>query len=267
MQFTYWFLKSIEKMKIVYNEKFSNSDYVYDGASAPGRMEAIIDSIQNDTKYQLIRNEKAEYSDIIRVHDEQYISSLQANQSLYDMAMLSAGGAIKASQIAMDSAEPAFACIRPPGHHAYRASGWGYCCFCNMAIALKKLRHEGRINSAFILDFDAHTGDGTIDCLSDWKEVKILNPMAEDRDKYVALVEDYIKNLEYVDIIAVNAGFDVYEKDLGRKLATFDFYRLGYDMKLLAKRMGHNRRFAILEGGYYLPDLGKNVLSFLHGFE
>ena len=253
-------------MKIIFNDKSYNSSYIKDGASAPGRMEAIMESIHNDSKYQIVRNDSAEYSDIIRVHESQYIDSVRNNQALYDMALLSAGGAIKASQIAMES-EPAFACIRPPGHHAHPSSGWGYCSFCNMAIALKKLRDEGRITSAFILDFDAHGGDGTIDCLSDWKEAIILNPMAEGRNEYVALVESFVKKLNYVDIIAVNAGFDTYEKDVGRKLASFDFYRIGYVLKMFSKRMEHHRRFAILEGGYYLPDLGKNVLSFCQGFE
>ena len=232
----------------------------------PGRMEAIMESIRNDSNYQIIRNESADYSDIIRVHERQYIDSIKNDPALYDMALMSAGGAIKAAQIAMDT-EPAFACIRPPGHHAHPSSGWGYCIFCNMAIALKKLRNEGKITSAFILDFDAHGGDGTIDCLSDWKEAIILNPMAEDRNEYIALIQSFVKNIDHVDIIAVNAGFDTYEKDVGRKLASFDFYQIGYIMKLLSKKMGHNKRFAILEGGYYLPDLGKNVLSFCQGFQ
>jgi len=253
-------------MKIVFNDKFYNSEYIHDGASVPGRMEAIMSSIHNDSSYQIIQNVSADYSDIARVHETQYIDSIQKNPALYDMALLSAGGAIMASQIAMES-EPAFACIRPPGHHAHPSSAWGYCSFCNMAIALKKLRNEGRISSAFILDFDAHGGDGTIDCLSDWKEAVILNPMADDRNQYVALIEAFLKELDCVDIIAVNAGFDSYEKDAGHKLATFDFYRIGFILKLFSKKLGHNRRFAILEGGYYLPDLGKNVLSFCQGFE
>lgn len=136
-----------------------------------------------------------------------------------------------------------------------------------MAIALKKLQNEGKITSVFILDFDAHGGDGTIDCLSEWKEAIILNPMAEDRNDYVAMIENFVKKINHVDIIAVNAGFDTYEKEVGRKLTSFDFYRIGYILKLFSKRLGHNRRFAILEGGYYLPDLGKNVLSFCQGFE
>lgn len=253
-------------MKIVFNDTFFNSEYISDNSSIPGRMEAILNTIKTESKYQIIRNESAVFSDILRVHENEYIESIQNNKALYNMALLSAGGAIKASQIAMNS-EPAFACIRPPGHHAYKSSGWGYCFFCNMAIALKKLKNENRISSAFILDFDAHTGDGTEDCLSDWKTIRILNPMSDDRDTYISLIEEYIKEINYVDIIAVNAGFDSYKKDCGRKLETFDFYHIGFLLKLLSKKMGHNRRFAILEGGYYLPDLGKNVLAFCQGFE
>ena len=253
-------------MKTVFNDKFFNSKYIDDPASHEGRMESIMNTIKDESKYKIIENENAEYVDILRVHEKEYITSIQNNKVLYNMALLSAGGAIKASQIAMNS-EPAFACIRPPGHHAYKSSGWGYCHFCNMAIALKKLKHEGLMNSAFILDFDAHTGDGTRECLSDWKEIKILNPMAEDNNNYISLIESYIKEINYIDIIAVSAGFDSYKKDCGHKLETFDFYRIGYLLKLLSRKIGHNRRFAILEGGYYLPDLGKNVLSFCQGFK
>jgi len=261
-------LLKIQIMKIVFNDTFFDSTYIDDHAAAAGRMEAIIGTLEAESNYQIIRNQSADYEDIYRVHEKEYIESVQNNQALYNMALLAAGGAIKASQIAMSSEpEPAFACIRPPGHHAYRASGWGYCVFCNMAIALRKLKDEGRISTAFILDFDAHTGDGTKDCLSDWKEAIILNPMADDNDKYIRLIEAYIKEIDYVDIIAVNAGFDSYKEDCGRKLETFDFYRIGFMLKLLSKKLGHNRRFAVLEGGYYLPDLGKNVLSFCQGFE
>jgi len=253
-------------MKIVFNDRFYNSEYASDGASAPGRMEAIMGPMTNESGYQIVQCDAAELQDIARVHESDYIEAVKKDAPRYDMALLSAGGAIRASRIAMDT-EPAFACIRPPGHHAHPSSAWGYCVFCNMAVALKKLRNEGMINSAFILDFDAHGGDGTIDCLSDWKEAIILNPMADDGDSYVAVVEGFVKQLNHVDIIAVNAGFDSYEKDAGHKLATFDFYRIGYILKLLAKKMGHERRFALLEGGYYQPDLGKNVLAFCQGFE
>ena len=252
-------------MKIVFHNKFFESDYATDGASVPGRMESIMNELISANGFDIIEPAKADLFDIMLAHKKEYIDTIYANNKLYEMALLSAGGAILASQLAYGSL-PSFACVRPPGHHAYQNQSWGYCHFCNMAIALLKLKAEGKINSAFVLDFDAHTGDGTKDCLRDWKEVKILNPMSES-DKYISEIENFIAGIDYVDIIAVSAGFDSYCLDVGGKLQTFDFYNIGRIMKNLSLRMKHGRRFAILEGGYYLPDLGKNVLAFCQGFE
>ena len=163
--------------------------------------------------------------------------------------------------------EPAFACLRPPGHHAYPDSAWGYCVFCNMGIALLKLKSRKAIHSAFVLDFDAHTGDGTKAVLSDWDTCRILNPYAENGKLYVKEIDEAIKGISSADIVGVCAGFDSYEKDVGKKLSTFEFFVIGTLMKKLANRVANGRRFAILEGGYYLPDLGKNVLSFCQGFQ
>ncbi|MCK4517097.1 MAG: hypothetical protein KAU31_17685 [Spirochaetaceae bacterium] len=200
------------------------------------------------------------------MHTDNHIAMISQDRKLWDMACLAAGGAVLAYEIALKG-EPVFACIAPPGHHASRNSAWGYCAFCNMGVALLRLLYQRRIRSAFILDFDAHKGDGTIDVLSGEEDIRILNPMAENREDYLAAIRDYISTLPHVDIVAVSAGFDTYEKDVGKKLKTLDFYLMGRLMKKLAGKMGHGRRFAILEGGYYQPDLGKNVLAFCQGFE
>jgi acetoin utilization deacetylase AcuC-like enzyme len=182
------------------------------------------------------------------------------------MAALAAGSAITAANVAI-TGEPAFACLRPPGHHASRESSWGYCVFCNMGIALLQLKQQRKIESAFVLDFDAHTGDGTKDVLLNWKECHILNPYADTSQAYIKEIQAFIQGIPAVDIVGVCAGFDSYEKDVGRKLGTFDFYVIGVLMKKFAQRAARMRRFAILEGGYYLPDLGKNVLAFCQGFQ
>ncbi len=252
-------------MKIIFNTEFYN-EYENNSSSQKGRMESITKELMNHKEMEFEKCFPAFEKDVLNVHEYGYYQEVKSKKNVYDLAMLSVGGAVKASEFGM-SGIPAFACIKPPGHHAYRNNGWGYCHFSNMAIALQKLRKERRIESAFVLDFDAHTGDGTIDCLSDWKECKILNPMAENRVEYLKKVEEYINKIDYVDIVAVCAGFDSYELDVGRKLTKFDFYVIGRMMKKLAKRFGHNRRFATLEGGYYLPHLGKNVVSFLEGFD
>ena len=251
-------------MKVIFHKNFYKTDYANNQASSKGRMESIMDELEK--KYKIIQPSPGSFETISLAHNQDYITKIKENSKLYDMASLAAGGAVEAAEISMKG-EATFACVRPPGHHANKDRGWGYCEFCNVAIALLNLKNKGKINSAFLLDFDAHTGDGTRNILSDWREVKILNPMAENAKDYLKIIEDYIKKIEYVDIIAVSAGFDTYKKDLGKKLDTYDFYFIGKMMRKLAKRMKHNRRFAVLEGGYYIPDLGKNVLSFCQGFE
>jgi len=136
-----------------------------------------------------------------------------------------------------------------------------------MGIALLKLRSQGKIKDAFVLDFDAHKGDGTIDVLSQYPEIKVLNPLSGDREAYLAEIEDHLAKINGIDIIAASAGFDSYEKDMGGKLKGFDFYLIGRLLKKASRRLCNGRRFAILEGGYYLKDLGKNVLAFCQGFE
>jgi len=253
-------------MKIIFHEKFHASDYADDCAAAAGRMEAIMNAVGNESGFEKARPDPAAEADILTAHTPTYVDSVKPDSKRYDMALLAAGAAILAADIGM-TGTPAFACLRPPGHHAYSDSAWGYCVFCNMAVALLKLKQKKAIQSAFILDFDAHTGDGTKAILSGWKACRILNPYAENGKLYIEEIENVIHEISSVDIVGVCAGFDSYEKDVGKKLSTSDFYVIGTLMKKLAARTAKNRRFAILEGGYYQPDLGKNVLSFCRGFQ
>ncbi|RLG28918.1 hypothetical protein DRO03_08590 [Methanosarcinales archaeon] len=149
-------------MKIVFYEDFKRTDYAADGASVPGRMERIMDALVGEGGYDVVSHEPASSGDLSLAHSRTHIAGITKDMKLFEMASLSAGGAILASEIAFKK-EPVFACIRPPGHHTSKNSSWGYCAFCNMGIALLKLREKGLIKSAFVLDFDAHTGDGTLD--------------------------------------------------------------------------------------------------------
>ena len=58
-------------------------------------------------------------------------------KNIFYYSLLSAGGAIKAMEIALKK-EFSFSLMRPPGHHAGKNSLGGFCYFNNIAIAVVK---------------------------------------------------------------------------------------------------------------------------------
>jgi acetoin utilization deacetylase AcuC-like enzyme len=134
-----------------------------------------------------------------------------------------------------------------------------------MAIAVERLRRQGLISRALILDIDLHFGDGTDRFFAQIPEVDVINIESSRRDQFLFEVQTALQVSRTFDIIAVSAGFDTYLKDWGGILHTDDYRQIGAWIKQAALAGCQGRRFALLEGGYYLPDLGKNCLAFLEG--
>jgi acetoin utilization deacetylase AcuC-like enzyme len=256
-------------MKIVFHERYYNSEYAWDPAASAGRLEGIMDLLKKNKEYEIVKPNPASEEDILRAHTHRHLQSIKSNQLLYELASLAAGGAILAAQEAYNGT-PTFAVIRPPGHHASADSCWGFCYFNNISISLLKLYSERKIKSAFILDFDLHTGDGNINILTYRKDdfkVKILNPSSSGRVNYIKEVEDYMQNLENVDIFVASAGFDQGIEDWGHLLYPEDYYELGNLMKKYSEKLCKGRRYALLEGGYNHSVMPNNVDSFCQGFK
>ena len=76
------------------------------------------------------------------------------------IARLAAGAAIQAVEHAVDQREPAFALVRPPGHHAERDRAMGFCLYNNVAVAAAVARVRG-VERVAIVDIDVHHGNGT----------------------------------------------------------------------------------------------------------
>ena len=74
------------------------------------------------------------------------------------------GNAVCSAEPALQG-EPAFALIRPLGHHAAANRAWGMCYFNNMAIAVQRIRP--RAKRVLIIDIDLHFGDGTVSIFLD----------------------------------------------------------------------------------------------------
>jgi acetoin utilization deacetylase AcuC-like enzyme len=244
-------------MRVFFHTDFY-SVYTYDPAAAAGRMEAVIQAVAPHAAISSFS--PATERDLLAVHPEHHIARIRED-GLYDIAALAAGGAIKAAERSLE--EPSFALIRPPGHHASADSCWGFCYFNNMAVSLCRLHTAGRIKSAFILDFDMHFGDGTVDILGrrDW--VDILNPQAFDRRAYLDQVQRALEATR-ADVIAVSAGFDNHVHDWGNVLLTDDYRTMGAWVRQAAAR-NNGGCYGILEGGYNHDVLGENVLAFLEG--
>jgi acetoin utilization deacetylase AcuC-like enzyme len=179
----------------------------------------------------------------------------------YETALLAVGGAITASEEAMRGI-PAFALVRPPGHHAGPDRYWGYCFFNNIAVAITKLISKGSVKSALLLDLDLHRGDGTETIFKDNEAVSVANINAKTRTAYLDCLEQELANCGEVDLLAISAGFDTYIRDWGGILKTDDYRYAGMLIRTATQRLCQGRCFAVLEGGYYLPDLGINVLAF-----
>jgi acetoin utilization deacetylase AcuC-like enzyme len=246
-------------MKVFYHDDFRQV-YVSDPAAAPGRIEAILASIKDEVSLE--EPLPAGADDIEAIHSPYHIKYV-TRQGLYNISALAAGAALQAAVVGL--AEPSFALIRPPGHHASSDSSWGFCYFNNMAIALDHLKRNGLIKSAYILDFDLHYGDGNVNILEDKGYVTIQNPSSHDRKSYLAEVGAGLAAAKD-DIIGVSAGFDNHVQDWGGLLETEDYQTMGRMVREAAQRMGAGC-FGILEGGYNHQVLGRNVRAFLRGLQ
>lgn len=246
-------------MKVVFHHDFYDV-YVSDPAAEPGRMEAVVEEIEDDVEF--IDAKEADIEDIRRVHSEDHITGVR-QEGLYAISALAAGGAVQAAEIGLT--EPCFGLIRPPGHHASSGSSWGFCYFNNMAIALEHLKAKDLIQTAFILDFDMHYGDGNVNSLENRDYVDILNPSSHDRSIYLHEVEKRLDECR-VDIIGISAGFDNHVDDWGGVLLTEDYFEMGRMVKKAAEKSGGGY-FAILEGGYNHDVIGKNAYALIQGME
>ena len=217
-------------------------------------------------------------SDILRVHSPAMLRAVQTGNyedvdtphfsNIYELARLSAGAAILASQ----QAQPAFSLMRPPGHHVGRDRVMGFCYFNNIAIAVAKLLAEDKARHVAILDFDCHHGNGTEDIFRGDDRVLFVSlhqspcypgtglrsrdncvnyplPPGTGPAEFLRALDDALAKIRAVapDMLAVSAGFDTYKDDPITEMALeIETYR-EIGRRIAALRLPG---FIVLEGGY-----------------
>lgn len=244
-------------IKVYFHRRFYD-EYTSDPAAESGRMEAIVEAVEPIA--EIIECQPAAEEDLRAVHSRQHIEHVR-RQGLYEISALAAGGAVQAALSALET--PSFALIRPPGHHASASSCWGFCYFNNMAVSLYHLKQKNLIERAFVLDFDLHFGDGSVNIMEHDTWVEILNPESRGREAYLAEVRSGLAATQ-ADMIAVSAGFDHHINDWGGLLYTDDYRTMGSWVRETARRNGGGC-YGLLEGGYNHNVLGKNLRAFLEG--
>lgn len=92
---------------------------------------------------------------------------------LFDRLLLKAAGTVQAARLAL---EHGF-CFSFTGgaHHAQYDHGSGFCLINDVVIAPRKLQAEGLVERVWIIDVDAHKGDGTAALTADDASIRTLS--------------------------------------------------------------------------------------------
>jgi acetoin utilization deacetylase AcuC-like enzyme len=135
--------------------------------------QALLDS---GLDLEWVTPEPAPVSAIARVHATAYIDSVRdlaargggwldldtaVSPDSYEAALLAAGAGLLAVDRALATGQKAFMLVRPPGHHACRSQGMGFCLFNNIAVAAAHALEERGLERVLIVDWDVHHGNGT----------------------------------------------------------------------------------------------------------
>ncbi|RLI62774.1 MAG: histone deacetylase [Candidatus Thorarchaeota archaeon] len=166
---------------LVFHDTFTKHVMSSGHPECPERLQIAMESITSaglleSGDAELIEATPADLSEIYRVHDRNYITSIRdmsrrgggfftldtsVGRYTYQAALLAAGGGILAVDRVMNgTSKNAFVLCRPPGHHAEHNRAFGFCFINNIAVAARHLLAKG-VQRVLIVDYDAHHGNGT----------------------------------------------------------------------------------------------------------
>jgi len=171
----------MKKVAYVYHPDYLLHAPPFEHPESPERLIAIHEHLKGVGLLDTLVPVTPDYpndGEILRVHDPDYLRSLELacrrgdltldsedtylNKNSYSIALLSAAGAMAgADAVATGKVDRAFCAVRPPGHHAGRAEGMGFCLMNNAAITARYLQAKHGVSKVMIIDWDVHHGNGT----------------------------------------------------------------------------------------------------------
>ena len=188
-----------------------------------------------------------------------------------------------------------FAAVRPPGHHALRNSGMGFCLFGSVAVGAHYALARHGARRVLVLDWDVHHGNGTQALVQDRPEVRFVSThqwpwypgtgAAEDRGPHRSVwnvplagglpAARYVEAFERAvdaatvgwtpDLVLLSAGFDCLAGDPlgGFTLELEDVDQLTRSVAARADAWCGGRLVSALEGGYAPERLGEAAAAHL----
>ncbi len=270
-----------------------------------GRLRAIPRALREhaDLFDALVHHEgrHASAEELALAHDPGYVDSVRAlaergggrfdadtvlSEGSWLAGTAGAGCVLDGVDMAFDGrATRSFSAVRPPGHHALRAGGRGFCLFGNVAIAAHYARARHGIARVLIVDWDVHHGNGTQALVEHEPDIRFVSMhqwpwypgtgAAEDRGPHRTIwnvpmpaglpreryVETWTRAVDQAtdgwqpELLLVSAGFDSLQGDpLGAfTLEIDDFEAMTIDLVARADAWCGGRVVSALEGGY-APD-------------
>lgn len=258
--------------------------------------------------------------DLLRVHDATYIQRFKElsdagggelgfaapfGKGSYEIACLSAGLVKSAVDgVLAGSFRNAYALSRPPGHHALRDQGMGFCLLSNISIAVEAAIATRQLSRVVVLDLDVHHGNGTQSIFYDRPDVLTISLHQENcfppgysgaHERGEGRGEGFNLNIPLLpgggheayrhamkrlvvpeieryrpELIVVACGFDANAVDpMARmQLHSESFREIMAMLVELASRVCEGRVVAAHEGGYseaYVPFCGHALIEAMSG--
>ncbi len=292
----------------------------YENPDTKRRLHNLLEFCDFTEQLAPLKPRAANYEQITRFHTPEYVERVREMSGAdggdagegaafshggYEIALLAAGGTITAVDAVLDrEVDNAYALARPPGHHAERDLGRGFCIFGNVAIAAMHALADRGLERIATIDWDVHHGNGTQQAFYDRNDVLTMSihqeqwyprdsggldevgegagegyniniplPPGSGHGAYTAAIEQVaVPALQAFkpDLILVPSGFDGSMYDpLGRMMAYSETFREMTRLLLeAADQLCGGRLVLSHEGGYsptYVPFCGLAVVEELSG--
>jgi acetoin utilization deacetylase AcuC-like enzyme len=296
----------MNKVGFAYDEVFLDHKPPVWHPDSPDRLITIISTLKASGIWPglvLLPPRCATFEDIGRAHTREYIEKIRTfgegeldpdtylSGGSLDAALRAAGAVMEAvEQCKKNEISRAFCAVRPPGHHAESDKGMGFCIFNNVAVGARYARALG-YERVFIIDFDAHHGNGTQHIFEEDDTVFYFSThqhpfypeTGKDRERgtgkglgftynhpiqagsgdkdYLTVYQDILPGIVHrfkPDLMLVSAGYDIHVNDPHANIrVTHEGIRA--IVRSILQASASCPAVFVLEGGYDLPSLCDSV--------